>query len=76
MRILIAIVFTLATIRTMAQSPWVAGKGKGFAQVGFTTIGPYGNLFTSDGSDFPLRNEITDRTIQLFGEFGITESTS
>jgi len=60
----------------MAQSPWVAEKGKGYAQLGYTTIGPYKDLFLSNGNAYPLSNEITDRTLQVYGEYGIGSGTS
>ncbi|MCB0489901.1 MAG: hypothetical protein R2820_14820 [Cyclobacteriaceae bacterium] len=58
------------------QSPWVAGKGKGYVQVGFTSIGPYQELFQSDGGSYRLSHVITDRTLQFFGEYGVADHTS
>ncbi len=59
----------------LAQSPWVAEKGKGYMQIGFTTIGPYSDLFAKDNT-YSLTREVSDRTIQLYGEYGIGSSTS
>ena len=72
-KLCILLLFVSAT--AFAQSPWVAGKGKGYAQLGFTTIGPYDVLFAKS-NDYPLTREVTDRTLQLFGEYGIGEKTS
>ena len=59
-----------------AQSPWVAEKGKGFAQIGYTTIGPYNDLFLKSGGSYSLTREVTDVTIQAYGEYGVGSSTS
>lgn len=58
------------------QSPWVAEKGKGYAQVGFTSIGPYQELFQSDGGSSRLSYAISDRTLQLYSEYGVSDHTS
>lgn len=77
MRIAIIIpLFILASALSRAQSPWVAEKGKGYAQLGFTSIGPYKNLFISDGGSYPLSHVISDRTLQLYGEYGVGNHTS
>lgn len=60
----------------LAQSPWVAEKGKGFAQIGYSAIGPYSNLYVKDGSNYQLSREVTDATIQLYGEYGLGSQTS
>jgi hypothetical protein len=60
----------------LAQSPWVAEKGKGFAQIGYTTIGPYDNLYQNDGDSYSLSRDVTDQTIQLFAEYGIGNNNS
>lgn len=72
----LSLIIILCSTSAMAQSPWVAEKGKGYAQLGYTTIGPYKDLFLSDGNAYPLSNEITDRTLQVYGEYGIGSGTS
>ena len=59
-----------------AQSPWVAGKNKGFVQFGFSAIGPYSGLFLDGSESFTLNRQVSDRTLQLYGEYGIAEKTS
>ncbi|MEQ9415254.1 MAG: hypothetical protein RIF39_15570, partial [Cyclobacteriaceae bacterium] len=76
MRQSLVIILCVCITSVMAQSPWVAEKGKGFAQLGYTNIGPYKDLFLSDGNAYPLSNEITDQTIQAYGEYGIGSGTS
>ncbi|HRK52857.1 MAG TPA: hypothetical protein PK185_03020 [Cyclobacteriaceae bacterium] len=72
----LSLIIILCSTSAMAQSPWVAEKGKGYAQLGYTTIGPYKDLFLSNGNAYPLSNEITDRTLQVYGEYGIGSGTS
>ncbi len=69
------LILILTSSIAVAQSPWVAGKGKGYAQLGFTTIGPYDVLFAKS-NDYTLAREVTDRTFQVYGEYGIGEKTS
>lgn len=76
MRLSLFIILCACVTSVMAQSPWVAEKGKGYAQLGFTSIGPYKDLFLSNGNAYPLSNEITDRTLQAYGEYGIGSGTS
>ncbi|MGE0587847.1 MAG: hypothetical protein AB7O48_04695 [Cyclobacteriaceae bacterium] len=72
----IAVCFVLSLpFSALAQSPWVAEKGKGYMQVGFTTIGPYSDLFANDNT-YSLTREVSDRTIQFYGEYGVGSSTS
>ncbi|MFZ1808279.1 MAG: hypothetical protein WAU36_13700 [Cyclobacteriaceae bacterium] len=76
MRLSLGIILSICSMCAMAQSPWVAEKGKGYTQLGYTNIGPYKDLFLKDGSTYPLNNEITDQTIQAYGEYGIGSGTS
>ncbi|MEP2670314.1 MAG: hypothetical protein ABJH04_15035 [Cyclobacteriaceae bacterium] len=76
MKILLVIIFAFTLTFTLAQSPWVAEKGKGYAQIGYTTIGPYKDLFLSNGGSYSLNNEVTDQTIQVYSEYGIGSGTS
>lgn len=64
--------FSIAT----AQSPWVAEKGKGYAQLGYTTIGPYSDLYLNGNDNYTLTREVTDKTIQIYGEYGLGSGTS
>lgn len=66
----------VVTFPVVAQSPWVAGKGKGYAQLGFTGIGPYNSLFSEGSGVYRLVREVSDRTLQIYGEYGVRETTS
>jgi hypothetical protein len=63
----------LATSSVNAKSPWTQDKGGGFVQLSWYGIGPYERLFQSSGDDFRLNREITDSTVQAYGEFGLTD---
>src|SRR5690606_8826740 len=76
MRYVILFIAFTGCFSLQAQSPWVAGKNKGYAQLGFTAIGPYTKLFLDGGESFILNREVSDRTIQVYGEYGIAEKTS
>jgi hypothetical protein len=77
MKKLLAVLFILTTFLSSAQSPWVAGKNKGYIQLGFTTIGPYDKLFLSNGdNDYVLNRKVSDRTLQLYSEYGVGDKTS
>lgn len=76
MKIVFTIFFSLTLTLSFGQSPWVAEKGKGYGQIGYTTIGPYKDLFLSNGDSYALNNEVTDQTIQAYGEYGIGSGTS
>lgn len=70
---LLTLVLTFSTLFALAQSPWVQPK-KGFlVNVGFSRIGPYSGLFTNDGSSYTTEREITDNTLQIYGEYGVLD---
>lgn len=56
-----------------AGSPWTQKKGSGFVQLAVYTIGPYDNLYQSSGDDFRTGREITDDTLEVYAEYGLTE---
>jgi len=69
-------IYLLAISTTFAQSPWVAEKGAGYAQLGYTTIGPYSDLYLNGSETYNLTREVTDKTIQIYTEYGIGSGTS
>ncbi len=59
-----------------AQSPWVRKKGGYYAQLGYATIPTAKELFyTGTFTDKPyiLNRAVSEATIQLYGEYGITK---
>lgn len=59
-----------------AQSPWARNKAGFYAQAGFNFIPAYGTLFGQDGSDVVLDHKVSERQIQLYGEYGLTKKTT
>lgn len=59
-----------------AQSPWVRSKAGFYAQLGFNYIPTYGTLFGSNGNDIVLDHKVSERQLQLYGEYGVTKKTT
>ena len=59
-----------------AQSPWARSKAGFYAQAGFYYIPTYGTLFGAGGEDIVLDHEVSERQIQLYGEYGVTKKTT
>jgi len=57
-----------------AQSPWTQKKGEFYTQLSFTTIPSYTDIFGDP--DYKTFGEITDNTIQFYGEYGFSDKTS
>jgi hypothetical protein len=69
------ILILLISISNMyGQSPWTQKKGKAYTQLSFTSISGYTGLFGDP--DYSTEREITDNTLQLYGEYGLTDRTS
>jgi len=62
------------SISTFSQGPWTQEKGKLYTQLSFTTIPSYHELFGDP--DYTIDGEITDNTIQLYGEYGINNNNT
>lgn len=74
MKKLITIPFLFFTLFMSAQSPWTKDKGDLFINVSYTTIANYNELFGDP--DYTISGSITDRTYQIYGEYGFTNKTS
>ncbi|WP_397444874.1 hypothetical protein [Polaribacter sp. R77954] len=68
------VLFLFATISVSSQSPWTPKKGKAYTQLSYTTIPEYNALFAEP--DRTLFGTISDNTIQFFGEYGLSNTTS
>ena len=64
----------LLSISTFSQGPWTQEKGKFYTQLSFTTISNYNTLFGD--SEYILQRNITDNTLQFYGEYGVSEKTT
>lgn len=72
MRSVLVILVSLWSASATAQSPWSAEKGKGFAQLGSSLIGPYHSLFIAGSSDdFVTSRQLIDFSVQCYGAYGL-----
>lgn len=62
------------SVQLFAQSPWTKKINEGYVQLNFTTVASYDKVFGSP--DYDTQRQITDNTLQLYGEFGITNNTT
>ena len=75
MKNIIKLTIVLLSFSAFAQSPWTQEKGKFYTQLSFTSINGYSSLFGTP-QDLTTEREISDRTLQFFGEYGLTNKTS
>ncbi len=71
------VVFTfsfLSIITSHAQGAWTQKKGKAYTQLSFSNIGPYADIYGNP--DYSTEREITDNTVQLYGEYGLNDKTT
>lgn len=66
--------FLCISISVFSQGPWTQEKGKLYTQLSFSTIPNYNELFGDP--DYTISGEITDNTIQFYGEYGLSEKTT
>jgi len=64
--------FLFSEVRT--QSPWVASDNGYYFQLAYNTIPEYNSLFNGKKEAFQTSRYIQDKTIQLYGEYGITDN--
>lgn len=62
------LIITFLSLNVLAQSPWVPDKSSGYVQLGLTSISSYGSIYLDGNSDYRLNREVTDLTLQLYGE--------
>ncbi|EDP96834.1 hypothetical protein U8527_00815 [Kordia algicida OT-1] len=74
MKNLYTIIAILSSGILFAQSPWTQEKGKFYTQLSFTTIANYDEVFGDP--EYQTDREITDNTLQLYGEYGISSKTT
>lgn len=67
-------IFLLLTFSgSKGQSPWLASKMGYFIQFSYTSIPEYSSLFNGKEELFETSRYIKDKTIQLYGEYGIND---
>lgn len=74
MKNLTKLIILILSISTYSQSPWTQKKGKAYTQLSFTSIANYSSLYGNP--DYNTEREISDRTLQFFGEYGLSDKTS
>ncbi|MEZ5083494.1 MAG: hypothetical protein R2750_08600 [Bacteroidales bacterium] len=73
MKNLSLLILTLVSLFLQAQSPWLPSKNGFFVQASYTTIPEYSTLFTKSGDVFETSRLIKDKTLQVYGEYGISD---
>lgn len=73
---LLATGLCLFTLTLSAQSPWARSKAGFYVQAGYHTIPTYTSLFGEDGDDISLIREVSEHTLQFYGEYGIGHRTT
>lgn len=71
LKTLVALLFVSSML---AQSPWTKKKNEAYLQLSFTTISNYDELFGNP--DYATERKITDNTLQVYAEYGITDKTT
>lgn len=67
----------LVSVSLAAQSPWPRSKAGFFGQVAWQTIPTYDAVFESENHlNIPLDRELTEHTLQLYGEYGLGRRTT
>jgi len=74
MKTSIKILVLFISLSAFSQSPWTQEKGKFYTQLSYTTIPNYSELFGDP--DYTTLGEISDNTIQLYAEYGISDNTT
>ena len=62
------------SVSVFSQGPWTQNKGKIYSQVSYSTIPNYDALFGDP--DYNSEREITDNTLQFYGEYGLLDKTT
>ena len=74
MKTIAKLIILILSISGYSQSPWTQEKGKFYTQLSFTSIAGYSSLFGDP--DYNTERELSDRTLQLFGEYGLSDKTA
>jgi hypothetical protein len=74
MKIRVLLFFIFISYLSHAQGAWTQKKGEAYTQISFTTINSYNTIFGNP--DYLTEREITDNTLQLYGEYGLSDKTT
>lgn len=74
-KILLTLLFVCFSGQALwAQGPWMRAKGKYYTQASFSMIPNYNALYVDGDKKFPLSRELSDRTLSLYGEYGLMDN--
>lgn len=59
-----------------AQSPWPRSKAGFFVQASWNFIPEYNTLFGKQGKDITLERNVSEHSVQCYGEYGLTRKTT
>lgn len=74
MKKLSILLLLFASFNIFSQSPWTKNKKEGYLQISYTSISNYDKLFGKN--DIDLGKKVSDNTIQIYGEYGLSEKTT
>lgn len=74
-KLLLSIIL-LSFYAVKSQSPWLSDEKGYFFQFSYNTIPEYNSLFNGNNEAFQTSRYIQDKTIQLYGEYGISKNLS
>ena len=74
MKKLVFLPIFLFTLTLFSRGAWTKSKNEAYVQLSYYNIAGYTNIYGSP--DYRTEREITDNTLQLFGEYGLSEKTT
>ena len=70
----IALLLLIAPLISNAQGAWVQKKSEAYTQISFSSIANYTDIYGNP--DYSSEREITDNTLQFYGEYGLNDKTT
>jgi len=70
------VIALFATSMSFTQSAWTKPKGNIFTQISLNDISNYSRIFNKNGEDLYTSRNITDRTLQSYIEYGLSNKTT
>lgn len=74
MKKLLVLPFFLFTLALFSQGAWTKAKNESYVQLSYYNIGGYTSLYGDPG--YSTERKITDNTIQLYSEYGVSDKTT
>lgn len=72
--LVLLLIFLLFFLGSRSQSPWVNPEKSYYFQLSYSTIPEYNSLFNGKKEAFQTSRYIQDKTIQLYGEYGLNNN--